>query len=179
MNLEELSKKLLSLQSNLQSEFKAIVMVPASLKLLANFKNRIFKDGKDSNESDLGGYSTKPTYKNKKDFVNKSGFKDIGKTGKKIKTMYLGGGYKQFREVQGRSAKKNLDLTGSLRSSVQLGVKQSEIVLGITDRKESLKARGNEWQLNKNVFSLSKNEIKEYKEDIEKETQKLIKKLLK
>ena len=179
MNLEQLKQKLNSLSDGLKNEIKNAVVLPASLKLLANFKNRIFKDGKDSNEQELGSYSTKPTYASKTNFANKSGFKNIGKTGNKIKTMYLGGGYKQFREIQGRSTKKNLDLTGSLRSSVQLGVKENEIVLGITSQKESLKARGNEWRLNKDVFKLSRTEIEEYKKDTINGVEKLIKKLLK
>lgn len=75
---------------------------------------RIFADGKNSVGGKIGTYSLKPIYIDP-DSAPKA-VRNIGKTGKKIKSGFYPKGYKQFRSQQGReSAFVNLNLTSELR----------------------------------------------------------------
>ena len=124
------------------------VYVPAANRLLATIKRRIQRDGKGSHDTPLGQYSTKPGYYAKAAFVKKSAFKPIGKNGKrrkgeKAKTMYLPGGYKNLRLLQGRiTGKVNLTYSGDLMASYKMVQQQDRIVLGLDSEKEAEKAAG-------------------------------------
>lgn len=96
------------------------IRIPAANKLLAATKNRIIQQGKATDGSKIGTYSTKPYYASRKSFVKKGAFKAQGKAGKRkgAKSMYLQGGYAQFRSIQGReSAFVNAELSGDLMLS--------------------------------------------------------------
>lgn len=96
---------------------KAITLAfeDAAKDTLATMSERIFIDGETSSEQDSGSYSTEPFYANAQTSPKKPNKK--GKTGKKIKGGYYPGGYKEFRNQQGReSAFVNYRLSGDLQS---------------------------------------------------------------
>lgn len=101
----------------------------AAFTTTAKMGERIFDDGKKSDESPIGGqYSTKPIYVNpntltvKKSIgtlTGKSGsgtFKTGKKAGEKHKTKYLAGGYEELRDKVGRQTSfVDLRFSGELR----------------------------------------------------------------
>lgn len=129
--------------------------------LEADYKKRIFQDGKNEQGSDIGTYSTTPTYvsilgskKRTGSQVDNSGLKGIGKTGQTKrkdgsphKSMYLPQGYSEYRSVVGRqNTKVDFNLTGNLQRQIGVGTTDTSIVLGFidTDARElatSLEAR--------------------------------------
>lgn len=79
----------------------------ATINLEADMRVRIFDESEDKNGGGLGSYSTKAAYFGKKQFAVQGAFKGQGKNPKVIKekppkTMYLEGGYKELRAIQGR-----------------------------------------------------------------------------
>ena len=94
----------------------------AARDTMAMQAGRIFVEGKDSADSSIGKYSTKPLYLNPKKSPKKFAVK--GKTGKsKFKngkphqTRYFADGYKGFRNTIGRQTKfVDLSLVGDLQS---------------------------------------------------------------
>ena len=94
----------------------------AAFNTTAQMGERIFEDGKKTDQSQIGQYSTKPTYislavapKPKGAPVGKTG-KSKFKNGTPHKSKYFPLGYKGYRENVGRqSAKIDLSLTGELR----------------------------------------------------------------
>lgn len=85
---------------------------------------RIFVEGKDSTGGIIGVYSTDPTYINPKESPRKfspkgKNGKGTFKNGKRKKTRYFGGGYKQYKGVIGRdNSKVNLINFGQLQSDL-------------------------------------------------------------
>ena len=111
----------------------------------ADFKKRVFTDGKKTDGSDIGVYDTVPTYVSidgaKKKYgsqLKSSALKPIGKTGqskfkngKPHKSQYFGDGYAGFRAQVGRqNSKIDLNLTGNLQDSIATGVTQKGLQLG-------------------------------------------------
>lgn len=107
----------------------AVPLQIAAFTTTAKMGERIFDDGKKSDESPIGGqYSTKPIYVNpntltvKKSIgalTGKSGsgtFKTGKKAGEKHKTKYLAGGYEELRDKVGRQTSfVDLRFSGELR----------------------------------------------------------------
>src|SRR5882672_2519040 len=69
---ENLKKAIEGIKSQ---RFLNTILVPPSLKLLATIKNRIQKEGKNSEGGNIGDYSTNPIYVTRDKFVKKSSFK--------------------------------------------------------------------------------------------------------
>jgi hypothetical protein len=197
---EHLSKMKELLDKSTQNVVRQ-VMVPAANEMLAEIKNRIQIDGKNSvgSKIGLGMYSTKPIYASKKSFVSKGGFAPQGKnreykasTSKKTgeqtlkltavskkngdkarKTMYLPGGYKQFREIQGRPVNViNETLSGDTMLAYQQQVRDKDILQGFTTVKSSKIRQGQEKRFGQ-VFRPSQDELKEFTENITKELTQL------
>ncbi len=126
---------------DLSSNIVKYVIVPNGYIMLAQMKNRIQERGQNSNEGQLGKYSTKPLYATRNQFFNAGAFRATGKPStlrskpQKIftkdipkganvlggsvrksdnskKTMYLPFGYKQLRDIQGLQT-SYIDLTYS------------------------------------------------------------------
>ena len=118
----------------------------------------------------MGGYSTKPSYYSKEEFVRKSAFKPQGKPTKdgkvrKGKTMFLAGGYSEFRDIQGRKTDhKNLKLTGSLEAGINVVKNENAALYGTTSPLESAKFEGLEEQYG--VFGLTIGEQQFLKDEI-------------
>lgn len=147
---------------------KKRVTVVAAKETEADYKERIFVDGKSSKGANIGKYDTKPFYASKSNLkgLPKSKFKPSGKNGKsKFKngknknSTYLKAGYKEFRDRAGRqSGKVDLNLTGSTLNSIQLDSSKDKIFLGFTNKESELIMEGNERRFNKNIVTLSKKE---------------------
>lgn len=144
------------------------ITLVAAKEVEADYKDRIFADGKDSKGAPIGRYSTKPFYAGGKQLrgLPKGKFRPEGKNGdkkfkngKNHKTRYLKDGYKEFRERAGRqSGKVDLNLTGASQQTIQVGKKGEGIVLGFTNAKRLKILEGNEKRFRKNIFDLSSGE---------------------
>jgi hypothetical protein len=131
-------------------------MRTAAIDVLADASDRIFEKGLDSSNDTIGQYSTKPIYISKKNSPKKAGIE-------KKSTYYFPGGYKQFKsEIKGTS-KVNLQVFGRLRNSYKAS---KEVVSGYSLKYElnsEESAQKKEWveeNFNKDIFSLTKDEIK-------------------
>ena len=186
IDLKKLSVELSKVVEKTVIESQKAVEV-GMIELRANFINRIFKDGLATNGGLIGYYSTKPIYVSisgaKKAYgsqVRSSSLKGKGKysskdfaNGKKRRSQYMAGGYAEFRTVVGRKADKvNLDLTGTLKGSIQLGQRQNTISLEIRGTEEPKKAAGLEKHFGKTIFAVSSEEIKPLVDSWREETAK-------
>lgn len=127
----------------------------AAVDVLADAGERIFEKGLDSSDSQIGNYSTKPIYINKKDTPKKAGIE-------KEKTYFFPGGYKQFKqEIKGTST-VNLQVFGRLRNDYKTS---REVVSGydmryeLKDEENAEKKEYVEDHFGKDIFSLTKKEI--------------------
>lgn len=152
-----------------EGSFRASVAAATALK--AEMLDRIFGQGKDSTGGKIGSYSTKPYYADKESFIRKGSFKPVGKygdkkftTGKKKgqphQSMYLKGGYKEFRDIQGRQTQAvDLKLSGSLFNAIVLAQENNTTLIGITSQRESNKRKGNEKHFGKPIFKPAKSDV--------------------
>lgn len=180
MELEEYIKKLQGItQDGVTNAFEQIA-VPEANELLANIKVRISQDGKGSNNSKLAPYSTNPMYAVRNEFVKKSAFKPIGKTGKKTKaSMYLPQGYKQLRDIQGRRTDiTNFEYSGVLLSTYQLQAKDKVILLGFVNDRSAKIRKGLEAKRGKTFYATDE-EMKTYNTGVATQAEQLTKRLFK
>lgn len=142
------------------------------IELRAEFIDRIFQDGRDSDNGKIGSYSTKPIYVSPDSLtsqVGKSGLKPKGKNpnskakfknGKARKSQYFPDGYKGFRAAVGRQNEAvDLFLTGSLRGDIRLGSLDGRVELAFTTDKQVQIAAGNESRFNKTIFAPTESEL--------------------
>jgi hypothetical protein len=168
---------------------KKRVTIVAAKSTEADYKERIFVDGKDSKGGNIGKYSTKPLYASKSNLkgLPKSKFKPKGKNGKSVfkngkkkKTTYLKAGYKEFRDRSGRqSAKVDLNLTGSTFNSIQLDSDKDTIFLGFTSKENELIMEGNEKRFSKSIIPLSNKEEDTFIKVANREVVEIVKEILK
>lgn len=138
--------------------------------LLANIKNRIQREGKDSSGAKMPDYSTKTAYYSKDSFVKKSSFKQKGKTktgnfknGKPRKSMFMLNGYKQLRETQGMPTNvRTINYSGDLMLSYVIGVDEHSVQLGLNQQRQSKKRKGLEEKNGSKIFSATDKELQEY-----------------
>lgn len=151
MAFADLSAYLQNIANNLDSQAVDVAVVQSMGELQANFLKRVFVDGEDSNNQQLGEYSEKPKYFSKEQFVRKSAFKGQGKDGSTTfkvvtrprKSMYLPQGYKQLRQIQARPTEKvNLDYSGSLKNAYRVFKFGESVVFGQNDTMEHKKIEG-------------------------------------
>ena len=151
MAFVDLSARLQEIADNLDSQAVDVAVVQSMGELQANFLQRVFVEGLNSNNSELGNYSEKPNYFTKEQFVRKSAFKPKGKNGdtafkvvtRPRKSMYLPQGYKELRQVQARPTDKvNLDYSGSLKNAYRVFKFGSSVVFGQNDTMEHKKIEG-------------------------------------
>lgn len=145
---------------------------------------RIFSDGKNSKNTKIGNYSTKPIYIDP-DAAPRA-VSNTGKTGKKIKSGFYPKGYKQFRSQQGReSAFVNLRLTGELESDYANStngprpIKINNLSYKITLNKQVNidKKKGAEKKYGR-IFLLTRKEDKQFNRSMNFEYQQVINKIL-
>lgn len=165
MNLQEYNNNVKNLIGSISGQASLAIRVPEGNLLLATTKNRIIREGKASDNSEIGRLSTKSAYFSRKAFVVKGAFKPQGKNGtrKGAKSMYLPEGYAQFKGIQGRErSKANMQLSGSMLLDYQQGVQGNDIVQGFTNAKEIAKRKGNEEHFGKRIFPSTPQEIATY-----------------
>lgn len=155
-------------------------------ELEADLKDRIFLDGKDSEGSAIGNYSTKPIYVSVSGTsqVRSSSLKPRGKNsqkgqrnqgtfknGKERKSMYLPGGYSEYRKVVGRQNKTvDLNLTGSLLKDIRVDPSEGISRLVFTTDEKVKIAAGNETRFGKTIFDPTSQEIENLIEKWQTET---------
>ena len=103
------SDRLSEIARNLDEKMPSLIATQSMVELEAEWKDRIFGRGEMSDGSKIGDYSTKPSYFTKDSFIRANAFKPQGKknkgnfkNGEQRKSMYLPGGYSEFRDIQGR-----------------------------------------------------------------------------
>lgn len=116
----------------------------AANEVIADYKERIFVFGEDSNNNQIGTYSTNPFYINPLTLIGVAA-DDVkpleGKTGKKVfasgkkhVTKYLPQGYKQLRELTDRGSQKvDLNFSGSMFLSIKIENDGLNAVIRFTD----------------------------------------------
>jgi 1-aminocyclopropane-1-carboxylate deaminase/D-cysteine desulfhydrase-like pyridoxal-dependent ACC family enzyme len=174
ISISEYVSRLSQITTDAVNEKREEIYIRNGNQLLANIKNRIQREGKDSSGATMPPYSTKPAYYTRDKFVKKGSFKPKGKSGKKTfvngndhKSMYLANGYKEFREVQGRqTSKKDYTLSGDLMLSYVLGTSQNAILLGFNQEKQSKKRKGLEKQNGGNVFPATNSEMDDFNKGV-------------
>jgi hypothetical protein len=184
--LENLSKALAN-----DAEIANTIGLVAAKEFEAAYKTRLFVRGMDSKNRKIGSYSRAPFYVNpqSKSLVGlpKSKFSPMGKNGKskfkngkKKKTRFLKAGYSEFRQRAGRQNKTvDLNLSGSLFNSMQIGIKGSVIHFGFTDAQNIKKAQGNEQHFRRVIFAPTQEEREIFREAAIIGIQKTIKDIIK
>lgn len=116
--------------------------IAAVNSVLAAQKKRIFQDGKASNESKIGTYSTTPISISKK-----SQAKQTGKT-------YFKGGYRQYKSILGKgSSFVNLRNTDQMQMDLSTQVVgNNEFSIGFNNEFNADKAEWNEEKYKKKIF---------------------------
>ncbi len=140
-------------------------------ELDAEYHNRIFTKGKSTAGMKIGKYGTNPMYApvsggRAGSQVASSKLKPKGKNGKAKfkngrvrKSMYMAGGYKEYRETVGRQTETvDLNLTGNLSTQITTGRTKQGVVLGFVDDDSSNLADKLEAKYGKDIFSVSDRE---------------------
>lgn len=148
------------------------VIIPAGSEMVGNIINRNANRGENTDGSKRTGYSTKPIYAGRKQFV-KSGFSPKGKfgdvrfeNGKQHETMYLSGGYKELRQIQGRRTDiKNYDYSGETLLAFGLEATNDGANIGFRTKRASEIRRGLEAK-NGAAFPPSEGEKEQYKKQV-------------
>jgi hypothetical protein len=140
----------------------------AAIQVIAEYKQRIFLNGLDSNGSAIGQYSVNPFYINPLSLttVAADGVIPEGKNGQKVfkngnphKTKYLTQGYKQLRQLTDRNSETvDLNFSGSLFESIK--VTESGTVSAITYTNDELAGimETNEARFGKDISTVSTDE---------------------
>jgi len=168
MTLSQHERSLRGLVAAINSEALAeTVLVPSADRLLARIKKRV-KDGKNSNDGNIGKYSTKPITVSSKQFVA-GGFTPTSKTkGRKSNSMYLPQGYKQLRQVQGlKSDSVNVEYSGALISNLKVKRIAKSVFIALFTKKQIAKRRFLEAKYG-SIFTASRSEFQDHKKDVAK-----------
>lgn len=169
MALENIKERLRLLQSALANpQIQKRVATAAAFASIGEYKRRIFVNGLASDLSQIGTYSEAPFYQNPNNLlgVSVSGVTPLGKngldtfrSGRKKKTRYLEGGYKELRELTGRQSDfVDLNFSGSTQGAIQVGEQGEEVVIGFVDEKSFLIMQGHEERYGKEIISFSQEE---------------------
>lgn len=170
MTLTEYTDRLTKEFGLVGGDLAAYTIVPNANRLLATIKNRIMREGKNTADTQIGTYSTKPIYATREQFVRKSAFKPgkkayiatsqrllvDKKTGgfkggkitqnvvkERMKTMYLREGYKELRSIQGLETDfVNATYSGDLMRSYVMYQDAQTAILGLNSQFQKLKREG-------------------------------------
>lgn len=172
-NLQQHLERIQRLALAASKEATLAIRVPAANRLRATVINRIVNEGKASDGSKIGNYSTRPAYYNRDAFVRKGSFRPVGKTGKTVfangkahRSMYLPNGYLQLRSIQGRRTDTvNLQYSGDMVLDYQQQVTDTSILIGFTKKLQSDKRKGNEKRFGKPIFKPTTGEISAYNKE--------------
>lgn len=175
MDILEYYSKLQELVTASSKQLAQQAVVPAAQELLAETKNRIQSDGKKSDGSSIGQYSTKTAYYGREAFDKKSSFKPP--TGKK--TMKLEQGYKQLRQIQGKPTTDiNETYTGSTLAAFQNQITEDAVLQGFTTELSSKIRKGQEAKRG-NIFNPTDTELTDYKKNVINNTKEITEQIFK
>lgn len=174
MTFEEYNNRLQTLPTALTQRAVEAIITPAVNEVLAELKNRIVRNGQNSNGQEIGKYSQKQAYFTREQFDRRSSFKPKGKAnsgnfknGKARKSMFIPTGYKGLRDIQGKPTDNiKANYTGSTMAAYQLQAKGESIVIGMTDNKSSEIRKGLEKQKKQDIYKPSVVEIENYRANV-------------
>lgn len=144
------------------------VMREAATTQLGTEIQRVFVNGKASDGSAIGSYSTKPIYVNpdrspkKFPVKGKTGRTTFESTGQPHKTRYFDDGYKGFRDKIGRPTNTvNLSLYGQLQNQLDVIPTSNSWGLGWQNDEMPKRAKALELKYGKKIFAPTDDEKKE------------------
>lgn len=137
------------LSQKIDDTIAKLPQIMASAQLLAIneivglMSRRIFNEGKRTDGSSIGEYSTKDTLVGAKSFRNTGNANaffesdDLGWVNIKGRSLAkLAGGYKKLRELQGLETNfVNLDYRGNVKNSLDVGTVNGNVVIGLNNSK--------------------------------------------
>lgn len=143
------------------------VIYPAAASINTEMRNRIISKGIGGDGAKIGSYDTSPIYASRKQFRNTGAFKPQGKTGKKKedrKTMYLAGGYRQLRQIQGyQSGFVNLFYYGNLMGELaKLTVDKDTVMVKVSRQENIKKLQGLKERYGEETFQHTRKERKDF-----------------
>lgn len=164
------------------------IVFPVATAMLDSMRQRLFQEGISGDGGKTGSYSTAPIYASKSAFVG-GGFSPQGKNAKKTttgklakgsknkkdgaqrKSMYLAGGYKQLRQVQGKeTAFVNLQYSGLLFTDFsKLAVEKDTVVSKVGTKESSDKLKWLSDKYGKDTFKHTKEEREFFKKEVHKQ----------
>jgi hypothetical protein len=140
----------------------------AAIQVIAEYKQRIFFNGLDSNGSAIGQYSVNPFYINPLSLttVSAGGIKPEGKNGNTVfkngnphKTKYLTQGYRQLRDLTGRQSETvDLNFSGSLFQSIKVTESGLNSAITYTNDEMANIMEFNEDRFSKDISTVSTDE---------------------
>lgn len=173
MNLEDYAEKIDNLIRTLPEVLQDEAIASAGRGLVRRMKDRIFNQGLDRENRIIGeDYSTKPIYVPKERFARPSAFRPQGKNAKgkkredgtERKTMYLPGGYKELKQVQGLVYDRiNLVYKGDLRRAFISEFREGVLYIGFNSELQAKKREWIEAMFGKVIFTASDEEMLEYR----------------
>ena len=175
MTPEEFQKRLTDKIAKLEvSE----LVYPVATKVHADMVGRLFDDGKDGKNTDLGTYDTKPAYFSKDEFKRKGSFKARGKNsdkpfanGKQRSSMYFSDGYKGLKAAQGyESGFVNLQYSSDLRNDFasKLTATEEGAEARVSRRINQQKVKWLTDKYGRNTFKLNEQERKFFQQETTK-----------
>jgi hypothetical protein len=143
MTFEDYNKRLGGVIKDLETGKHGEIMVAMALNALTMIAKRVTEKGVNAEGQKYKPYSTKPILTGRKAFVKKSAFDSLLSSRKKRSEadwrtvkghhlLVLSGGYKQFRELQGRqTAFVDFTFTGGMWKDINVVSKTSDHEKGI------------------------------------------------
>lgn len=164
-----------------------VVVFPVATVMLDKMRQRLFQQGVSGDGNKTGNYSTTPMYASKSAFIG-GGFSPRGKNAKKTatgklakgsknksdgtgrKSMYLSGGYKELRQVQGKETSfVNLQYSGLLFTDfTKLAVDGDTVVSKVGTKESADKLSWLSDKYGKDTFKHTKEEREFFKIEVQK-----------
>lgn len=181
MTPEELNNAFDRVIDDIQADGMGRIMVAIGESALVTIKERIIKSGTDADGQMYRPYSTKPMLSGCKNMLKGSCEKVVGskekrrdlkwvtldkldKSGKKIRLFTIPGGYRQFREINGRqSGFVDFSFSGRMWANIKIKSQNSEhnsgiVRIGATTKEDKDKLSGNT-ERRADILKLSKSEL--------------------
>lgn len=161
LDLNSYHNMLTNLISNTSTLKERLLVLPAN-ELVAEIDYRITQTGIGTDGAKIADYSKKKSWATKSSFDNQENFKPkTTKSGRVRTSVTLEEGYYELRKIQSyRVDFMNLERTGAGIKNIKVGSEtERKVSIGFTDLKQSIKFRGNEDRLNKQILNPTAGEI--------------------